>query len=244
MIRRLITAMKNMRLQRLDPEAVGPAVHSMDANGLLLGRGDETMLERMCATQLGRKLLAERHDILAIVSDRDTLREMPEGSLGRLYCRFAEENQLFPEQLAHEVRVARAASGGLVPNATPEVAYLHDRYRDLHDLWHVVTGYGTDMAGELSIVGFQTKQVGYRAMTILAAVQVFIIVCRTGRFDILKTWFGGRRRGKAAQYLLAADWERLLPLPLDEVRRELHVEPVGPYRIWNYPPPRHAAAQA
>lgn len=244
MIRRFLTALEKMRLQRLDPEGVGPAVHSMDAIGLLLGRGDKTMVERMCATEQGRQLLSERHDILAVISDRDTLRAMPEGSLGRLYCHFAEDNQLYPERLAEEVRIARAESGGLVPNSSPEAAYLHERYRDLHDLWHVVTGYGTDMAGELSIVGFQTKQVGYRAMTILAAFQVFLIVCRTGRFDLLKTWWGGRRRGKQARYLMAADWERLLPLPLEAVRLELDIEPVGTYRIWNYPAARRTATQA
>ncbi len=46
---------------------------------------------------------------------------------------------------------ARSATGGQVPGATPEVAFLNDRYRDLHDIWHVVTGYGTDLAGEYGI---------------------------------------------------------------------------------------------
>ena len=42
---------------------------------------------------------------------------------------------------------ARSATGGQVPGATPEVAFLNDRYRDLHDIWHVVSGYGTDLGG-------------------------------------------------------------------------------------------------
>ena len=169
---------------------------------------------------------------------------MPEGSLGRTYCAFAEDNGLFPESLAHEVRVAREDSGGFVPNATPEVAYLHDRYRDLHDVWHVVTGYGTDMAGEMAIVNFQAAQVGYRAMTISSWLQLVLIVARSGRFDLFATALRARRRARHTQYLLAADWERLLPMPLEDVRRELELPGLRPYRTWDYPDRSSAPARA
>ena len=202
------------------------------------------MLERMRATEQGRRLLEERHDGLALIADRDRLRTLPEGSLGRLYCAFAEEKKLFPEALAEEVRIARADSGGFIPDASPEVAYLHDRYGHLHDLWHIVTGYDTDMAGELAIVNFQAVQVGYRAMTISSWVQLLSIAFRTGRFDVLVTGFRARRRGRRADYLLSADWDRLLPLPLEEVRRELGVEPLRPYRPWDHPQPDPSAARA
>ncbi|MCR9096170.1 MAG: Coq4 family protein [bacterium] len=240
----LRSAIRKIRLQGKDPEAVAPAVQSFDALSLALGRGDATMLARMRATTLGRRLLDERHDALALVADRDRLRAMPEGSLGRTYCAFAEDNGLYPEHLAEEVRVARAETEGFVPDASPEVAYLHDRFRDLHDLWHVVTGYGTDMAGELAIVNFQAVQVGYRAMTISSWLQLIGIALRTGRFDVLVTGFRGRRRGRGADYLLAADWERLLPLPLEEVRRELGVPPLRPYRPWDHRTPKAAEAHA
>ena len=243
-IHQLQDAIRKIRRQRADPEAVAPAVHVLDAISLFLGRGDATMLGRMRASALGRRLLDERHDALALIADRDRLRAMPEGSLGRLYCAFAEGHALFPEALAEQVRLARAASGGLVPDASPEVAYLHDRYRDLHDLWHVVTGYGTDMAGELAIVNFQSTQVGYRAMTISSWVQLLSIALRTGRFDVLLTGFRARRRGRQSAYLLAADWDRLLTMPLEEVRRELGVPPLRPYRPWDHPQPANREARA
>ncbi len=243
MIRKIRNAIEMTRIQRRSPEQVGPAVHSMDAIGLLFGRGDEWMLRRMKASALGRRLLDERHDILAVVSDRDHLRTLPEGSLGREYCRFAEENQLFPERLAESVREARAGSGGSVPESTPEAAYLHDRFRDLHDVWHVLTGYGTDMAGEWGIIAFQTRQVGYRSMAIMAFLNVLWNAFPT-RPDLLGVWFGGRRRGARARYLLSADWERLLPMPLEEVRRELGIEPLRAYRPWNYSESAVASARS
>ncbi len=183
---------------------------------------------------LGRRLLEERHDILAVVSNRDHLRTLPEGSLGREYCRFAEENELFPEVLAKIVREARVDTGGFVPESTPEAAYLHDRFRDLHDLWHILTGYGTDMAGEWGIIAFQCRQVGYRSMAIMAFGNVLRHSFPT-RPDLLRTWYHGSRRGARARFLLAEDWERLLPMPLEDVRQQLGIEPLPAYRAWNYP---------
>jgi hypothetical protein len=69
---------------------------------------------------------------------------------------------------------ARSATGGQVPGATPEVAFLNDRYRDLHDIWHVVTGYGTDLAGEYGIVALQSQQVGYRAMLVMGFLSMLM----------------------------------------------------------------------
>ena len=234
LIARIREAIAKARAQRARPGDVGPAVHAMDAMGLLFGRGDEQMVSQMHRSPLGRKLLEERHDILARISDRDHLRGLPAGSLGREYCRFAEDNQLFPEQLASLVREARASSGGFVPDSTPEAAYLHDRFRDLHDVWHVLTGYGTDMAGEWGIIAFQSRQVGYRSMAVMAFLNVLKNAIPR-RLDLLGIWWTGRRRGAAAKFLLAEDWEALLPRPLLEVRRELGIDSPPDYRPWNYP---------
>ena len=82
-----------------------------DELALLLGRGDATMLGRMRETELGRRLLAEREDLLPLLSDRETLRSLPERSLGREYVRFTDERAIFPEELARKVVEARVASG-------------------------------------------------------------------------------------------------------------------------------------
>jgi ubiquinone biosynthesis protein COQ4 len=210
--------------------------------GELIGRGDATMLRRMRASETGRRLLDARHDILEVVTDRAALRAMPEGSLGREYVRFADTKQFFPEVLAASTREARCESGGLVPNATPEAAYLHDRYRDLHDLWHVAIGYDTDMAGEWGLVAFQTKQAGYRSMMLMASIGCFLTAMK-GRFDLFGVWLDGRRRGKRAANLLAQDWERLLPMPLESVRKQLGLNPPPVYRPYDCPESAKAAAR-
>ena len=234
-IERIRTVIREGRLQRQTPDSIVHAVRSTDAFAELLGRGDRPMLAGMQASPLGRRLLEERPDVLALVADRDRLRSMPDGSLGREYCRFAEENGLHPEKLAADVREARAPTGGFVPNASPELAWLHDRYRDLHDLRHVLSGYGTDMAGEWGIIAFETRQVGYRSLALLTFLHMTWRVLTTGRFDLLRLWFEGRRRDARARFLLAQDWEALMPRPIEEVRRELGITPGRPYRPWSLP---------
>ncbi len=217
----------------------------IDALGALLGRGDRTMLLRMKASEQGRRILEARKSVLDVLADREHLRTLPEGTLGREYARFADSNQLFPERLAAVVVEARSATGGQVPGATPEVAFLNDRYRDLHDIWHVVTGYGTDLAGEYGIVALQSQQVGYRAMSVMGFVSMLMTSLAERRLDMVGTWFGGRRRGREGTYLLAQDWESLLELPLDEVKARLGFSSPPVYRPFDLPrvasPPARAA---
>jgi len=229
---------------RQDPEDVAKGVHMIDALGALFGRGDRTMVGRMRASEQGRRILAARKSVLDVLADRPRLRTLPEGTLGRAYAHFADDNQLFPEELAEAVIEARAATGGQVPGATPELAFLQDRYRDLHDIWHVVTGYGTDLAGEYGIVALQSKQVGYRAMAITGFLSTLMTSIAQRRFDLIGTWFEGRRRGRRGAYLLAEDWESLLEQPLAEVQAKLGFEKPPVYRPFDYEKSVEAPAQA
>jgi ubiquinone biosynthesis protein COQ4 len=194
-----------------------------------LGRGDRRMLSRMRESAQGRRLLEARQDVLTPLTDRATLRSMPEGSVGRLLVDFLEQREIRPEELARKVREARADSGGFAPGASPEVAYLHDRFRDLHDLWHVVTGYDNDWAGEYGVVAFSAQQVGYRSQSIATFLSA-LIAAVTGRPDVLGTWIDARRRARRAPYLLAEDWPAMLALPLAEVRGRLGLDPPPEYR--------------
>lgn len=194
-----------------------------------LGRGDARMLERMRASEQGQRLLDERQDVLTPLTDRVALRTLPEGSVGRTLVEFLEAREIRPEDLAAKVREARADSGGFAPGASPDVAYLHDRFRDLHDLWHVVVGYDNDWAGEYGIVGFSAQQVGYRSQTIATGAAA-LLAGVGGRPDVFGTWRDARRRARKAPYLLAEDWPAMLPLPLAEVRRRLGLDPPPAYR--------------
>jgi ubiquinone biosynthesis protein COQ4 len=95
--------------------------------------------------------------------------------------------------------------------------------RDIHDLWHVVTGYQRDLFGEHALLAFsyaQTRNHGIGFIVVMAAIRRW----REGRRDVIPLAWEGYRRGRRAESLVAADWEALLARPLAEVRCLLKVE--------------------
>jgi ubiquinone biosynthesis protein COQ4 len=113
---------------------------------------------------------------------------------------------------------------------------LEDWIRDSHDLWHVVTGYHGDLIGEAALLAFsfaQTWNPGVGFIVAAAMVQTGRLRRRfrsLGLVSDVETTIDprvlmvqGLIRGMRAEWLVAQDWEALLPLPLEQVRARLGV---------------------
>src|SRR5215510_7362856 len=101
----------------------------------LRGRSDPRNVERMRESEIGRAILAERRSLLDVLANRERLRALPEGSLGRVYLAFMEREGLTADGLA-----AAADEGYRARSSDPDVVTFGDWARDSHDLWHVLTG--------------------------------------------------------------------------------------------------------
>jgi hypothetical protein len=66
----------------------------------LRGRSDLRNVERMRESEIGRAILAERRSLLDVLANRERLRALPEGSLGRIYLAFMEREGLTADGLA------------------------------------------------------------------------------------------------------------------------------------------------
>jgi len=108
----------------------------------------------MRRSAFGRRVLAERRSLIDVLCDRERLRSLPEGSLGRVYLEFMEREGLSADGLA-----AAAEQGYQRRSSDPEVRTYGDWARDSHDLWHVLTGYGRDPLGELCLLGVLYSQI-------------------------------------------------------------------------------------
>jgi ubiquinone biosynthesis protein COQ4 len=164
----------------------------------------------------GERLLKERPSLVSLLADRAALRRMPEGSLARAYLAFVESEGITADGL-----VAASETGRLLEReAGSELEFVSERMRDTHDLWHTVTGYQGDLLGETALLAFnvpQTKNPGIAAIVMLGFYKV-------RQLSAVGVILDGFRRGVRAKYLAAIDWESLLPLPLDDVRRQLNLE--------------------
>ncbi|GIW42663.1 MAG: hypothetical protein KatS3mg076_3240 [Candidatus Binatia bacterium] len=188
----------------------------------LSGPGSERAFRRFASHPEGQKLLRERPSLLEALSNREALRKLPPGSFGRAYADFMDRCNLSAEELVEADLRARTWHDPAEDD--PDRAYFGARLRDAHDLWHVLTGYGMDEAGEAANLAFSFAQVpnlGIGLIVLTAAV----IGPKSGWFRWQRYLFRAWLRGKRARLLSVARYEDLLPLPLEEVRRRLGIEP-------------------
>jgi len=205
-------------LQKLikDPERTDEVFEIIDA---LAGESFERNFQRFRTDPAGARLLLERPDLLAALSDRAALRAMPAGSLGRAYAQFMDGAQLDPRALVDADREVEARHPRQEP-ADADRQYYGDRLRDMHDLWHVLTEYGRDEAGEAANLAFTLAQIpnfGVALIVFAAAV----IGTREPSLAWSRYLYRAWRRGRATPWLAVARYEELLPLPLAEVREKL-----------------------
>ena len=199
-----------------DPERTDLAFEAISS---VSARDFERLFQRFIATAEGRHLLAERPSLLDALRDRPRLRAMSEGSFGRTYAAFMDAAQLEADGLVEADRTSEAARG--VSVVDPDRDWLSERLRDMHDLWHVLSGYGRDEAGEASNLAFSYGQMPFRgvAMIVIAAA---LVHPHGDRFAWPRYLYRAWRRGRAAR-LITARYEELLPLPLEEVRCTLGI---------------------
>lgn len=172
----------------------------------------------------GARLLAERPRLLSRLADRDALAALPAASLGRAYLAFMERGKLSADGLV--------AASEAVPRPSAdadEAAWIGDRLRDSHDLWHVVTGYRDDIIGEAALLAFSYAQTRTRGVGVLAAVALVRVGDNRHRRLIVE----GLLRGRRAAWLPAVPWEALLAEDLEAVRARLRVGPPPVYTpVW------------
>jgi ubiquinone biosynthesis protein COQ4 len=191
----------------------------------LSGDAFERAWERFRAHPDGQRLLAARPSLLAALSDRAALRALPEPSFGRAYADFMDAAQLDAAGLVEAEETATQTYGRADDDVRdPDRNFFGDRLRDMHDLWHVLTGYGRDEAGEAANLAFTYAQVPNLGVGLIVVAGAVL-----GPHDLSLYWqrylFRAYRRGRRAAPLTTVLYEQLLPRPLGEVRRRLGIEP-------------------
>jgi ubiquinone biosynthesis protein COQ4 len=210
-----------MRRLMTHPEETEQAFETISA---LSGRDFERLFQRFVAHPEGRATYLERTSLFATVSDRAALRAMPAGSFGRAYAEFMDAAGLDAQGLVDAENKAQAVSRWDV--ADPSREWFGDRLRDMHDLWHVLTGYGRDEAGEAANLAFSFAHAPFRGIAlILFGIAISPLPEGMGRVAWLRYLYSAWRRGRRSAWLPAVRYEELLPCPLDEVRRTLRIVP-------------------
>ncbi len=176
-------------------------------------------LRRFSRTEVGRRVLDEEIDLLDTLSDREALRRLPPGSLGRAYYDF-----IYGESLSAQELVAASANDDVdaYDFQDKNLRRYGERIRDQHDLWHTLTRYGRDPFGEACLLAFTYAQTRNRGVGVITLVGAWKI-SRAAGSGVLKAMWRAYQAGRHASWLPEQDWEGLLRLPLADVRRQLAI---------------------
>ena len=170
-------------------------------------------LDNFFADADGARIYRE-HRTIDGETDLAALAALPPGTLGRAYVDFLEAHGFTPDVF----------SGPVADVADPRAAYVIQRMRQTHDLWHVVTGHETDPAGEVALQAFTFGQVRAPSTLIISAMGTLRGLRETPTLakDVVLAF----RAGRAAHPFLTFPWEDHWATPLAEVRAMLGVTPV------------------
>jgi ubiquinone biosynthesis protein COQ4 len=217
-------ALRAARILASDPDDL-PQVFTIIES--LSGDTLERIARRMSRSETGRRLRATEPDIVDRLEDREALARLPAGTLGRAYLSFVERENISAPGI-REAAVKGMTNEVPLP---PELAFVHARMRDTHDLWHAATGYSGDVLGELALLAFTFAQTFNPAIGLILAIGLVKTgVAPGGGSAAYRTIVDGFRRGRKAAWLPGQDWEALLAQPLDEVRARLELEAAPVYK--------------
>ncbi|KAI3383346.1 hypothetical protein SNEBB_000576 [Seison nebaliae] len=173
----------------------------------------ERMLLQMLSTTDGQNILKYKPLINSKTINFDKLKKLPENSFGRNYIDFMERN-----------RICCDTRKPVQFETNETLAYLVTRYRQIHDLTHVILDMPTNMIGEGAVKWFESTQ--YRLpMMILAANFGSIRIQEKSRkvyVDRYVPW--SIKMGNQSKPFISIWWEKRFEQPIDELRKEMCIE--------------------
>lgn len=162
------------------------------------------------------EIFAERY--LAPSPDIDALKQLPEDSLGYIYASYLSEAGFDPDFYRKT-------------EVEDDITYMFMRLRQTHDIWHVVTGFGSDVNAELGLKAFEIAQIHRTLAAMLIAGGLLRTLLKTPEMldGLLEQIAIGYRMGAKAKPFIAQKWEEHWEKPLTEWRQELNIETVTVY---------------
>lgn len=183
---------------------------------------------RLLAEPKGGPIAYAHVELAELFSNRAWLDQMPDGSVGAHYRAFLDRTGYSAKGLAD---ISYADAEGWVEVKHP-VAWFGRRERDIHDIWHILTGYQADEhLGEACLVAFSYAQTGGLGWAFIALGAALKSLRITGERKFAAAVWEGYRHGRRARWLSGEDYVTLLSEPLEAVRRRLNIADPAAYRI-------------
>lgn len=184
------------------------------------------LAQAFCASPRGQALMASEPYLPDLLDDHEALLRLPAGSVAHAYVDFMRREGLSAAGLVEASTVPGVA------RFPDQLQWFSDRLRDLHDLAHILSGYGRDALGEQCVLGFTSAQYHDRTEWIIAwlgALEMAVTVKVKAPF--LGAVGEARRAGAGAAKIYEQDVRALLAEPLESARARLGVPQPRQYQL-------------
>ncbi|GAA0669796.1 ubiquinone biosynthesis protein COQ4 [Sphingomonas insulae] len=216
---------------------------AFDALRKLLANGDDTTqvfrimrslnvgdtangYSRLIATGEGGRIAYERVELAQRFSERAWVDGFAAGTVGAAYRDFLDTTGYSADGLVEVSRLDPTETDVYHP-----YAWMGRRTRDVHDIWHVLTGYKADETmGEACLVAFSYAQTRGLGWAFIAGGAALKSLRATGGTLFAKAVREGYRNGKRAAWLLGEDYEALMHEPIAAARARLNIPEPLVYR--------------
>ena len=195
-----------------DPNRLGEVFELADH---LLGAATpartKQLIDAIKATPEGARALADKPRVGSF--DLAVLGKKEPSTLGREFADHMRRNNLDPSALP------------LLPSRT-ELDFFRAHLYETHDIFHVVTGFNTDVASELGLQAFYLTQFpGGLPPALLAGGLINTMIYAIEERDVrMRAMVRGWLLGKRVKPFFGVRWSELWDVPLDDVRRRLGVD--------------------
>ncbi len=219
---RPLKAVKHMRALLADKEDTEQVFHIMDA---LNGNSSTRKLTAFVKTDSGKARMDARRELPEILDDHETLKALPEGTVGRAYVAFMEREGLSAAGLVEESEKWWDDQ----ERFEDDLEFYGRRMRDTHDLLHVLTGYGRDQLGETSVLAFSHGHNGGFGNLFIAYIGAWELAKLAPRSaKVMSSIKEARFNGRNSLPLMHEDIVDLLREPLTQARQRMNIpEPVA-----------------
>lgn len=140
----------------------------------------------------------------------------------------------YPQNSLGYIYAAAIKGSGFDPNlhigmtAASDAKYVELRLSQTHDIWHVITGFGTSAIGEIGLQAVHLAQFPYPLATMLIANSLMssTLLYPEGLPSLLNAIAQGWQMGAKAGALFAQKWEDAWEQPLAQWQAELNIQPI------------------
>lgn len=191
------------------------------------GRKSHAQARAFVTSPEGRRMLAEAVDIPAMLDDHARWADCGPQTVAAHYIAFMQREGLSAAGLVAE------SNRWAPPESLPQdqTQWYFDRLRDTHDLFHVLTGYGRDALGEVSLLGFTYEQNHNAGILFIAYAGARQIRKVSGtRAPLYAAIREGRALGRAAQRIAHQDIAALMRENIEAARARLGIGKPEIYR--------------